>query len=283
MKTEPFVMLPRNLVRSQSWRSIGVNARRLIDFLLNEHMAHGGQENGRLLAPRRQLEAWGIGARHVSSAIAEAEQRGLIDVERGVGRRPSAYALTWLQLAGGKEPSRRWLVMEPLEDAVATSEGKSQEMTSEGKHLGYPKGSHKGRSDFRREVTNPHNKGIRREAPYKKDLTKAGATSKKEDCSTADVDAGDDVGLPAEPLIVDGWRVPDCWLAGPQFRPALSGVVDLVATRRAAAPGTITSTNTTDGMTVEVAADTTAAIDPDAWLKDEFYSLRRRAGWVAPS
>jgi hypothetical protein len=41
-------------------------------------------------------------------------------------------------------------------------------MTSQGKHLGYPKGSHNGGSDFRREVTKPQNKGIPREAPYKK-------------------------------------------------------------------------------------------------------------------
>ena len=55
-----------------------------------------------------------------------------------------------------------------------TTEGKSLPMTSEGKHLGYPKGSHKGRSDFRREVTTPQNKGIRREAPLKRSYQGSG-------------------------------------------------------------------------------------------------------------
>jgi len=64
-------------------------------------------------------------------------------------------------MSDGSAPSNRWR-------GLTTSEGKSQLMTSQGKHLGYPKGSHNGRSDFRREVTKPQNKGIRREAPSKK-------------------------------------------------------------------------------------------------------------------
>jgi hypothetical protein len=170
MKGEAFIKLPRALLQSTAWRSLGINARRFIDFLMVEHMAHSGQRNGHLLAPRRQLEEAGIGARHVSAAIEEAENRGLVDIKRGVGRRPSTYALTWLPLPDGTAPSRRWLAKEP----EMTSEGKSLLMTSEGKHLGYPKGSHKARSDFRREVTKPQNKGIRREAPSKKVLTRGG-------------------------------------------------------------------------------------------------------------
>jgi hypothetical protein len=54
--TEPFVMLPRSLIQSDAWRSAGINARRFVDFLLLEHMAHGGKENGKLKAPYRQLE-----------------------------------------------------------------------------------------------------------------------------------------------------------------------------------------------------------------------------------
>lgn len=162
MKGEAFIKLPLDLLQSEAWRSLGINSRRFVDFLMLEHMMHSGQRNGFLLAPRRQLEQFGIGARHVSSAIEEAESRGLVDIKRGVGRRPSTYALTWLPLSGGGAPTRRWLFGE------MTSEGKSLLMTSEGKHLGYPKGSHKARSDFRREVTKPQNKGIRREAPSKK-------------------------------------------------------------------------------------------------------------------
>jgi hypothetical protein len=170
IRTEAFVKLPRTLLESEAWRSLGINARRFLEFLMLEHLRHAGKENGSLLAPRRQLELYGIGTRHISRAIDEAERLGLVECERGVGRRPNMYALTWLPMGDGSAPSNRWW-------GITTSEGKSQLMTSQGKHLGYPKGSHNGRSDFRRhngrsdfrrEVTKPQNKGIRREAPSKK-------------------------------------------------------------------------------------------------------------------
>lgn len=154
MKGGAFIKLPIEVLDSDAWRSLGINARRLIDFLMGEHMRHAGQRNGLLLAPRRQLETYGIAPRHVSAAIAETERAGLIVCIRGTGRRPSSYGLTWL-------PSR----------AVATTEGKSQAAavaTTEGIPQGYPKGSHKARSDYRRVVTKPENKGIRRVAPSKK-------------------------------------------------------------------------------------------------------------------
>jgi hypothetical protein len=77
-QTEQFAKLPRALLTSDAWRALGINARRLIDFLLIEHMRHGAKENGRLLAPRRQLEAFGIGEHFVSRAIEEAERLGLV-------------------------------------------------------------------------------------------------------------------------------------------------------------------------------------------------------------
>jgi hypothetical protein len=162
VKGEAFVKLYRDLLESDAWRSLSINARRLLDFLMIEHMRHGGKRNGFLLAPREQLEKCGIGARHISPAIEEAERVGLVDCKRGVGQRPSMYTLTWLQLSDGSDPSNRWRFY------LATSEGKPLLMTSEGKSQGYPKGSHKARSDFRREVTNPQNNDFRREAPLKK-------------------------------------------------------------------------------------------------------------------
>ena len=49
-KGEPWVWLTRDLLRSQAWRGLGINARRLVDFLLIEYMNHGGKRNGHLLA-----------------------------------------------------------------------------------------------------------------------------------------------------------------------------------------------------------------------------------------
>lgn len=83
---EPFVQLSRELLASPAWRARSINTIRLIDFLMIEHMNHAGYENGRLMATYDQLVAFGIGRRFVHSAISEAEQLGLILVERG-GRR----------------------------------------------------------------------------------------------------------------------------------------------------------------------------------------------------
>jgi hypothetical protein len=44
-----------------------------------DHMRHGSRKNGQLLAPRRQLEAAGIG---------EMTSRSLVLVKRGAGRQP---------------------------------------------------------------------------------------------------------------------------------------------------------------------------------------------------
>jgi hypothetical protein len=106
--TEPFVMLPRSLVASASWKSLGLQTRRLIDFLMLEHMRHGGRKNGFLTAPRKQLDEAGIHHDAVSRAINEAVALGLIDCIRGTGRAPNRYALTWLPLADGTKPSNRW-------------------------------------------------------------------------------------------------------------------------------------------------------------------------------
>jgi hypothetical protein len=106
-KGEAFVKLPRELIESAAWRALGLNSRRFIDFLLIEHMNHGGQRNGFLLAPRRQLENF-IGAHLVSAAIVDAERLGLVDCRRGLGRLPNLYALTWLPLSDGAPPSNRF-------------------------------------------------------------------------------------------------------------------------------------------------------------------------------
>src|SRR5271166_386134 len=88
-KAEAFVKLPRDLIDSDAWRALGINARRFLDFLMIEHMRHGGRANGKLLAPRRQIERFGIGSHFVSGAIEEAEHLGFVDCKRGVGRQPS--------------------------------------------------------------------------------------------------------------------------------------------------------------------------------------------------
>src|SRR5438046_2731004 len=96
-----FAPRPRVLLESRAWSAAGNHVRRLVDFLELEHLRHGGQENGKLKAPRRQLWAFGIHPRSISPAIADGIRLGLIDVCRGSRRRPSTYTLTWLHLHDG--------------------------------------------------------------------------------------------------------------------------------------------------------------------------------------
>jgi hypothetical protein len=104
MKGGQFVKLPREVLESDAWRGLSINARRFLDFLMIEHMRHGARENGALLAPRRQLEDFGIGRHFISAAIDEIERAGLVHCVRGTGRRPSFYGLSWLPQRQGAAP-----------------------------------------------------------------------------------------------------------------------------------------------------------------------------------
>jgi predicted MarR family transcription regulator len=106
--TEPFVMLPRSLLQSDAWRAAGINTRRFIDFLLLEHMGHGGKANGKLKATDRQLQSFGIGTHYVTGAIKEAEKLGLVDCHRGGMRVATTYTVTWLPTHDGTAASNRW-------------------------------------------------------------------------------------------------------------------------------------------------------------------------------
>jgi hypothetical protein len=106
--TEPFVMLRRELLRSDAWRTLSINGRRFLDVLMIEHMTKGGQENGLLKAPYEQLETFGVGARYVADAIRDAEELGLVDCYRGGMRVATVYALTWFPMHDGTGATNRW-------------------------------------------------------------------------------------------------------------------------------------------------------------------------------
>lgn len=101
-RDEPWVWWPRSLLTSPAWRAMSLHCRRLLDYLLIEHMAHAGRENGELLAPYDQLQAFGLGRRFIWLAIWEAEALGLIEVKRGgkrnvVENEYNRYRLTFYQ------------------------------------------------------------------------------------------------------------------------------------------------------------------------------------------
>jgi hypothetical protein len=155
-KGQPWVWQTRDMLRSAEWQRLGINARRLIDFLMIEHMSHGGKENGCLLAPRDQLVAFGIGYRLITPAIAEAKASRFVAVRPGKGRRPTTFTLTWLPVAGHEGVQQR---------AVAGHEGERQ---------GYTKVSSKLRSSTRRCPAKAQIKGSPSCTPSKKVLPSRG-------------------------------------------------------------------------------------------------------------
>jgi hypothetical protein len=136
---QPWVWQSRALRESDAWRSAGINVRRFIDFLLLEHMKHGGQANGLLQAPQRQLEEFGIGARYVTKTIHEAEELGLADGDHRGQRAAATYALTWLPLHDGTPATDRWQTYHNP-DLKPLSAPKSRVLPSKGEAGLPPKG-----------------------------------------------------------------------------------------------------------------------------------------------
>lgn len=81
-KNTPFVQLPTELLYSYAWHSMGINERRLMEFLIIEHSNHAGVENGNLIATYDQLHEFGLNRAYVSQSTEEARRKGLIFVEK---------------------------------------------------------------------------------------------------------------------------------------------------------------------------------------------------------
>lgn len=101
---EPWLWMTQTMMGSTTFRALGINARRVLDFLMYEHAAHGGQENGNLVAPYDQLEKWGVTKRDIATAIRELIVTGFIvktfQGMRTEGGSPSRFELTWLSTEG---------------------------------------------------------------------------------------------------------------------------------------------------------------------------------------
>lgn len=105
---EPFAWLTQELMHSGALRALSINGRRVLDRVMIEHMAHGGQENGRLKITWNDFVKFGISRRLISRSINEVVATGLVAIEvRGkhfqscnqqTGE-PTQYRLTWLPVA----------------------------------------------------------------------------------------------------------------------------------------------------------------------------------------
>lgn len=109
---EPWTWQTRELLMSDAWRAMSINARRILDRIRLEHMAHAGQENGALTVTHDNFYAYGVPKDAIRPAIDELVFLGLVRAVRG-GRwagtnRPSIYRITWIGDRDASPPTNEW-------------------------------------------------------------------------------------------------------------------------------------------------------------------------------
>ena len=111
-KNEPWFFLTVAMVNSPPWRALSINGRRLLDFLMIEHRAHGGYENGNLMATYDQLVDFGLTRSRINDAIDEVEILGFVDCDRGgklhITNRPNTFLLTFYHDKDWNAATNRW-------------------------------------------------------------------------------------------------------------------------------------------------------------------------------
>lgn len=123
---EPWVWLTREMLESASWAALPRAARRVVERVILEHMAHAGTQNGELTVTYEDFAAYGLASRRATAvAIRVAVTLGFLDVTfrgqrcYGRARRPSRYGLTWLPRADRTPASNRWRTIRTRDDAKA--------------------------------------------------------------------------------------------------------------------------------------------------------------------
>lgn len=125
--------MTREMLESPAWAALSIHARRIIDRVLVEHMAHGGTQNGALPVSYADIEALGLRRNRIASAIAEAVALGFLDHERGRAAGGAArghvqvFRLTWLRTGDGEPATNRWKALGAFEAAerAAAAKGNS--------------------------------------------------------------------------------------------------------------------------------------------------------------
>jgi hypothetical protein len=99
---EVFVPHFRSMLESPAWGALSITARRILDRLELEHLAHGGKENGKLVCTYDDFVKYGARRHSIKLAILQLRQLGFIEVTQwgrqavGDGRVPSKYRLTYV-------------------------------------------------------------------------------------------------------------------------------------------------------------------------------------------
>jgi len=120
---EAWISYPLSMIESPAMRALSHSAIRVMHRLEIEHMAHGGAENGHLIATHDQFKEWGVPQNSISSAIRELVALGFVEITRNGAagnaqyRRPANYRLTYVNNKSRAQPTHEWRKIKTTEDA----------------------------------------------------------------------------------------------------------------------------------------------------------------------
>ncbi|KZK76156.1 hypothetical protein PsAD46_05413 [Pseudovibrio sp. Ad46] len=107
-----WIWVTGELLESETYRSLSINARKVLDRLKIEHIAHGGKENGKRKVTHLQFAEYGVGRNRIADAIDELAYVGLIAVNRGRAGKgtghPNEFRLTWIGDWEGNPATNEW-------------------------------------------------------------------------------------------------------------------------------------------------------------------------------
>lgn len=111
----PWVWITREMLESPAWSAMSLGARRVLDRILLENMAHAGTHNGKLIVTYDDFVEYGLSSRRATAeairvliALGFVEQTVAGKRCYGGARVASQYAISWLPRCDGVAISSKW-------------------------------------------------------------------------------------------------------------------------------------------------------------------------------
>lgn len=120
---QAWVWFTREMLESPAWIAMPLSARRVVERIMVEHMAHAATANGELVVTYDDFQKCGLRRQSIYPSIRAAVALGWISItcqgRRSCGARktPSRYYLAWLPACDGAAPTNRWKRISSLDQA----------------------------------------------------------------------------------------------------------------------------------------------------------------------
>jgi len=128
----PFVYYTRDLIGSPAYRALSLQGRKVLRRLELEHMAHGGNDNGKLPCRYQDFIDYGCRRHGLSAALIEVDVLGFAKTmtlgTRAFGNVPgkaSTFRLTYLPTVD-EPPTNEWKRFSSVEEARAALESEQR-------------------------------------------------------------------------------------------------------------------------------------------------------------